>query len=224
MNTTDKDIRLQTLLERYYQAETTQEEELELYLVLADEPEDSPLYPDALILRSQWEGLVQPSKQEEASAPIPEVQPIYPKHRLIKWLSGVAAVFVLGLLIWKQFTPPERIHICGSECGFHIPYGDESPIPLATLFGEDYDLSVEPGIIINEKGFPCQLIGQQLWGWKLKNASGGKEDMQISLYQTTSIEQTALGELGFVVELSTFDEAPGYVVRAPHPTTSDTES
>lgn len=95
MKTIDRDIRLRELLERYYEGQTEPEEEFALYLKLLDTPPSSSLYPDALVLRAQFEGLTGASRAE-ASNPKPMASPSR-MRRYASWAVGMAAALLLIL-------------------------------------------------------------------------------------------------------------------------------
>lgn len=199
-------IHIQSLLERYYEAQTSSEEELELYLALVDEPEDSPLYPDALILRAQWEGRAQDdSSVEIVSAPLESAtKPLL--HSWIPWLCGAVAVLVLGLVL-RQFAGrddvdhPDSISLIAQEAELFFP------------FGEEYNFAGSPLTEVNEQGRPAKLITQQVWGWERETDSVSLDDLYTPLYQSARVERNALGEVDFVVELKVGGGCPEYVVE-----------
>ena len=84
--------RRRLLLDKYYAAETSQGEELELYALLLDVQEGDEYYEDAILLRSQFEVDTRPSIS------------IRPSRKDRRWLWGVslaASVVIVCLGVWS---------------------------------------------------------------------------------------------------------------------------
>lgn len=91
------EARIEHLLARYYEGETTPDEELELYALLLDVREGEPYYTDAVLLRSQYERPVEPTPVAE---PSPAAHPIFLRRRWLWPATMAAALVAVGLGLW----------------------------------------------------------------------------------------------------------------------------
>lgn len=83
---------LEKLLNRYYEGDTTPEEEILLYLALLDEPQDSPLKKDLFVIESMMH--VASSMQKSTNKP----KKIFSKKRLYLAIASVAAALTIGIV------------------------------------------------------------------------------------------------------------------------------
>lgn len=86
------EVRRRLLLDKYYAAETSQDEELELYALLLDVQEGDEYYEDAILLRSQFEVDHRPSTT------------ICHTHKDRRWLWGLsiaASIAIVCLGLWS---------------------------------------------------------------------------------------------------------------------------
>lgn len=202
----DQYIRIEYLLSRYYDAVTTREEELELYLALVDVTEDSPFYPDALVLRTQWEGSIDTKKDTASIDLSKEFVRTRTGRSWLSWLSGAVAVLILALFIARlsQGNVSDKVDI------------ESSMVQESVLFsplGEEYNFANNPIIYRNELGIPYQLMSCHLWGWEKEYDASEGNDLYTALYQSTQLVRESGGEATFVVELSTGDRCAEAVVH-----------
>lgn len=91
------EARIELLLDRYYEGETTPDEELELYALLIDVQEGERHYADAVLLRSQFE---HPVERPLVPEPSPAAHPIFLSRRWLWPASMAAALMVVALGLW----------------------------------------------------------------------------------------------------------------------------
>lgn len=103
--------RIEALLARYYEAQTTPSEELELYALLLDQRPGDAYYTDALVLRAQYEGEASAADAYTADDEALEALLLASTPRAIpspaarpRWMSVLAAASVLLTLAtaWWQ--------------------------------------------------------------------------------------------------------------------------
>lgn len=83
------DARRKALLDKYYAAETSAEEELELYALLLDVQEGDEYYADAILLRSQFE-----------IEYMPELSIAQQTHKDKRWIWGLSLAASVLLACW----------------------------------------------------------------------------------------------------------------------------
>lgn len=91
------EARIELLLDRYYEGETTPDEELELYALLLDVQEGERHYADAVLLRSQFE---HPVERFLVAEPSPAAHPIFLRRRWLWPASMAAALMAVALGLW----------------------------------------------------------------------------------------------------------------------------
>lgn len=87
------------LLEKYYSGQTTEEENIKLYILLCDEPEDSIYYTDAMTICTMFE-MAELNKAEQTTNVEQETNnavEIKPKRKIIPFIVRAVAVAVLAV-------------------------------------------------------------------------------------------------------------------------------